>query len=320
MKPPQQPKWEPLRPPPPDSVEPPQIRLAQESATTDAELKFLTLVQSCIDKVKALEVVIKDKERQAGTVFADWYHCGHNMGLPKVVDEGVLGTPCCLCMTSLGRNDQIMTSLPIAIWLSWKFADVTLYLVDFNEDTVLEQWVREHLALAIKMGKLKFYRCPMRHWHASLAKNTAHMAACLDVGGGLTPSAEEDAVLVNLDGDNLFTSRWLQRLVEEDGAALVSKRVTVVHYHNIWDSGTYGRLACLKSLWLGIRGYDVQFLPMGCQDTDLKLRLAQGVKSNVKDVKGWEVGISLPNALPTGNTKADREAHIKAGTPALLLA
>lgn len=311
------PKWAPVQPKPPPAT--PQVRLAQEvgglTPPPTAKQRFLALVQSCIDKVQVLEEVINDKERQASRVFADWHHWGLR-GFPLLNDREFLGKPCCLCMTSMGRNEQIMTSLPIAIWVSWYFADVTLYLVDFNQDTVLEQWVLEHLALPIEVGKLKFYRCPMAHWHASVAKNTAHMAACLDVGGGLTPSAEEDAVLVNLDGDNLFTVAWLRRLLTKDGPDLVGKEITIVHYNNIWDSGTYGRLACLKSLWLGIRGYDMQFLPMGCQDTDLKLRLSQGSKANVRDVKGWEVGISIPNAPPTGNKKEDKKAQIKVGTPA----
>ena len=55
------------------------------------------------------------------------------------------------------------------------------------------------------------------------------MPACLDVGGGLTPSAE-DALIVNLDGDNLFPSEWLLWLPNEDGPRLVNVELTVAHY------------------------------------------------------------------------------------------
>ena len=65
--------------------------------------------------------------------------------------------------------------------------------------------------------------------------------------------------------------------------------------------GTCGRLAYMKSLFLGIKGYDVQFLPMGCQDIDIKRRLGP----NVFDVKGDMVGISLPNAKLTGDKDKD---------------
>ena len=92
----------------------------------------------------------------------------------------------------------------------------------------MEQSALGTLELPIKLGKLKYNKCPKDHWHASLAKNTAHMAACLDVGGGLTPSAEDDALLVNLDGDSVFTSEWSVPLLKEDGPRLVKEEATVV--------------------------------------------------------------------------------------------
>lgn len=225
---------------------------------------------------------------------------------------GLLGNPCCLCVTSMGRDWQLQKALPIAIWLAWAYKDVTLYVVDFNQHGDLERWVLDNLALPIEAGKLKYYRCcTLGSWHASLAKNTAHMAACIDV------ATSNDAVLVNLDGDNIFTPTWLRKLLNSDGPRLVSKELTVVHYHNPMSSGTYGRLAYLKSQWMGVRGYDTKFLPMGCQDTDLKLRLV-GQGGHHLDIKEHWVGISIPNAPPTGDKKVDNKAHTKAPTTVYL--
>ena len=100
---------------------------------------------------------------------------------------------------------QVKKALPIAIWLAWAFAEVPLQMVGTNRHAQLDQWALDNLEVPVDLGKLKYYKCPKDHWHASLAKNTAHMAACREVGGGLTPSAEGDALLVNLDGDNVFT-------------------------------------------------------------------------------------------------------------------
>ena len=36
-----------------------------------------------------------------------------------------------------------------------------------------------------------------------------------------------------------------------------------MHYHNPHGQGTYGKLACTKSLYMGLNGYDVKFPPMG---------------------------------------------------------
>jgi hypothetical protein len=220
--------------------------------------------------------------------------------------KGLLGMPCCLCVTTLGRDWQLQNALPLAIWLAWNYEEVTVYVVDFNQHDTLQKWVLGNLALPIKVGKLKYYRCTtMGTWHASLAKNTVHMAACRDTSG-------QEALLVNLDGDNVFTTTWLRKLLTEDGPRLV-KEVTVIHYQNPADGGTYGRLAYLKSLFMGVRGYDTEFLPMGCQDTDLLLRLGNGGK--VLNVKNRWVGISFCSAPKTGNDKVDRQANFEASTP-----
>jgi hypothetical protein len=191
--------------------------------------------------------------------------------------------------------------------LAWAYEEVCLYVVDFNQHGDLERWVLDNLALPIEVGKLKYYRCcTLGSWHASLAKNTAHMAACIDV-------TSNSAVLVNLDGDNIFTPTWLWKLLTEHGPRLVSKELTVVHYHNKMNAGTYGRLAYLKSQWMGVRGYDTAFEPMGCQDTDLKLRLANGGHHHL-DIKEQWVGVSIPNVPETGDKKVDNQASLQAPT------
>ena len=228
----------------------------------------------------------------------------------------------------MGRDWQLKKTLPITIWLCWAHIGVTVYLVDFNQHDDLEQWVLANLEPPLKNGKLKYYRCrSLKHWHASMAKNTAHMAACLDVDGGLTPSTQgsasvdggltpsTDALLVNLDGDNVLTPTWIRKLLDDDGPRLVSSEHTMVHYHNPLDSGTFGRMAYMKSIFAGVRGYDTAFLPMGCQDTDLRNRLAAG--GNVAIVKNHWVGFSISN-VDGGLTPSTRDrtpaANYKAGS------
>ena len=50
----------------------------------------------------------------------------------------------------------------------------------------------------------------------------------------------------------------------------------------------------MKNLRMGIKGYAVAFLPMGCQDTHLKMRLANG--GQFMDVKRSDVGLNNRNA------------------------
>ena len=102
------------------------------------------------------------------------------------------------------------------------------------------------------------------------------MAVCLDVGGGLAPSAEDYALLVSLDDDNLFTAKWLLQLLKEARPRPVSREITGAHYHNLHGQGTYSGLVGMKSLLMRINEYDLEFLPMGCQGTDLNMPLASG--------------------------------------------
>ena len=64
--------------------------------------------------------------------------------------------------------------------------------------------------------------------------------------GGLTPSAEDDALL---DGDIILTSEWWLRLLKEGRPRLVKGELAVAHYHNPHGQGTYGRFARTKSLF-----------------------------------------------------------------------
>ena len=95
-------------------------------------------------------------------------------------------------------------------------------------------------------------------------------------------------------GDNDFGKSWITQAIVPDSEKLVTGELTVVHYHNAWVSGTYGRMMYLKSQFLGIKGYDASFLPVGCQDTDLKRRLEKG-GTGLTD-RDPRVGFAVPNA------------------------
>ena len=194
---------------------------------------------------------------------------------------------------------------------------MTLYVVDFNHHDDLELWVSANLSLPMACGKLKYYRCrTMEHWHASLAKNTVHMAACRDIADGLTSvdgeTEAEFAILVNLDGDNIFSPTWLRKLLGTNGRQLGMGLCRVIHYQNVDDSGTYGRMAYMSHDFKAVQGYDVSFYPMGCQDTDLKNRLSIGQGNDVMSIRSHNVGVSIPNATRSGDRKVDKTESDKA--------
>ena len=221
-----------------------------------------------------------------------------------------------LCVTTMGRDDQLKKALPLQLAVAWRHKEVAVHVVDFNQSDDLETWVHDNLRLALGVGKLSYHRCKaLPNWHASLAKNTAHMAA---VRGGLTPQDDDDengdAVLVSLDGDNVITPTWLRKLLQADAGRLLRGEIKAAHYSNPSDPGTYGRIAYTKNLFVGVRGYDVGFLPMGCQDTDILKRL--GSTGSILEVKHHHVGVSFLNYAPTGDAKQDRQANYQAPTRA----
>jgi hypothetical protein len=86
----------------------------------------------------------------------------------------------------------------------------------------------------------------------------------------------------------------------------------VIHYQNVDDSGTYGRMAYMSHDFKAVQGYDVSFYPMGCQDTDLKNRLSIGQGNDVMSIRSHNVGVSIPNATRSGDRKVDKTESDKA--------
>ncbi len=245
---------------------------------------------------KASEALIKynlpDVRNQVEKAIAEFDYAPHEVQPRQIA----------LCVTTLGRNHQIMHVLPVNLLLLWRWRMVvSVVLVDFNPDQCLEDYTMSSLAFAVDHRLLGYYRSDqLPHWHASIAKNTSHMMG-IDFNKVKFGNPEglgrddENLVLVNLDGDNVITNEWLQHLCLWSGKLLGSNpEATMLHYH-CWTSGagSWGRMAVSSLLFCKIRGYDESFLPVGCQDTDLKARCAQ--LGHVVNCREAFVGTCLDN-------------------------
>ena len=100
-------------------------------------------------------------------------------GLPEIPDSSVRVA---FCSTAL-RRETVGTAITINLSLTWRFRQqLTWFLIDFNEDTRLTDQLVQDVGPAISEGNLKLYRSEeLKSWHASIAKNTAHMV----VGTGI---------------------------------------------------------------------------------------------------------------------------------------
>jgi hypothetical protein len=176
--------------------------------------------------------------------------------------------------------------LPQNLVVTWPYrARVTWYIVDFNapEDFEIQQFLAESCRIPWLMGHIKYFRCPITGWHASICKNTSHMVAQED---------SKQRVLVNVDGDNLITIAWVDSVVSE-APDLCAGKLTCVRWQGA-DGGVTGRVAMSQAMFNTLNGYDEDLLPSGYQDVDIYLRavsLGPGKKISGTDVAGR----SIPN-------------------------
>eukprot|EP00913_Durusdinium_trenchii_P026158 g24539.t2 len=160
-----------------------------------------------------------------------------------------------LCTATMNRLWQLKRALPLTLMHAFPYR---------NRCKVYHQLFATE-GYAIEIDLLRVYRAEEAHWHASIGKNTAHMQACEDI-------------VVNVDGDNLIGAGFLQDVCNrfENGAAVAQYEM---------GGGTCGRIALMTEVFWELGGYDEDAEPMGCQDTDMVLRVKQLQRGPHKKVK-----------------------------------
>ncbi|GHT86555.1 hypothetical protein FACS18947_6480 [Bacteroidia bacterium] len=137
---------------------------------------------------------------------------------------------------------------------------IEFVLVDFGSTDGLQDWVKNNFKADISTGYLKYYYTEgLPFWHASIAKNTAHLLA-------------NHKIIVNLDCDN-YTGRNGGKFVIQQFV----KQGNGIVFHQLAEmlDGSYGRISLGKDNFLKVGGYDETLEPMGYEDADLLLRLTK---------------------------------------------
>lgn len=177
---------------------------------------------------------------------------------PRIAQPWLPGqTSVGLCVTAFNRFWQLQHALPLNLLMLWPHRSYAkLHLVLFKPDDGSLDFVFSKCRAALDVGLLKVYVTDqMEAWHASVAKNTAHMVA------------EED-ILVNCDVDNLFCVDFPFDIIKRMAAGK-----SLLHYED--GEGTCGRIALRREHFHTLRGYDEDAFPMGAQDVDLIFRMKQ---------------------------------------------
>lgn len=163
------------------------------------------------------------------------------------------------CITCKNRLHQIQQTLRKNLDYNILHENsIEFVLIDFGTDG-LHKWIVDNFRVELASGYLKYYYTEeLPHWHASIAKNTAHLCA----------SGE---ILVNLDCDN-FTGPWggmfVLNVFKRHG-----NRVVFHQFSGNGYDGSFGRIAVRNNYYRILGGYDEAFEPMGYQDLDLIKRL-----------------------------------------------
>lgn len=165
------------------------------------------------------------------------------------------------CITCKNRFYQINRTLVQNLTDNRLFKElIEFVLVDFGSTDGLRDWVLSNFKEELSEGYLKYYYTEeLPFWHASIAKNTAHLLSNHDI-------------LVNLDCDN-YTGynggRYIIRQFLKHGEDII--------IHQSSDDGldgSFGRIAVIRDYFFQLQGYDESFEPMAYQDTDLIFRLS----------------------------------------------
>ena len=198
------------------------------------------------------------------------------------------------CITCKNRFHQIRQTLRKNLDDNGSHsAYIDFVLVDFDSTDGLHEWVIDEFSTELASGYLKYYRTEeLPLWHASVAKNTAHLCA-------------SGKILVNLDCDN-FTGAcggvYLINTFIRKGNQIVTHQFNGRHGY-----GTFGRIAMLSEYFYLLCGYNESFDPMGFQDSDL---IDRSVKMGLQYVllNDDRYNLAIPNSKKesialTGSTK-----------------
>lgn len=195
------------------------------------------------------------------------------------------------CITCKNRIHQIKETLPqnLADNVMHK-SIVEFVLVDFGSTDGLREWVLSTFVNELNEGYLSYYYTDeLPNWHASVAKNTAHLLA-------------SNNFLVNLDCDN-YTGKFGGKFVIKN---FMKYGVNTVYHQFSGDfgDGTFGRIGIEKHHFIHMGGYDESFGPMGFQDVDL-IRRAGDIGLGYRNLYNAQYSRAIVNS------KVEKMKHCK---------
>jgi glycosyltransferase involved in cell wall biosynthesis len=163
------------------------------------------------------------------------------------------------CITCMNRFHQISKTLKKnlddnRLHREW----IEFVLVDFGSTDGLREWVLANFQEDLEQGYLRYYYTgKLKHWHASIAKNTAHWLARNDI-------------VMNLDCDNYTGFMGGQFVLNQ---FIVNPFLILHQFNGDRYDGSFGRIGMFRKVFVQVGGYDESLEPFLYEDTDLINRL-----------------------------------------------
>jgi len=155
------------------------------------------------------------------------------------------------CITCMGRLHHLRLTLKINIRWAVEYAGpVEFVLLNYNDQSGLDTWVRNNLSAEIKSGLVNYFHTTSPpSYEPSHAKNVSHLLA-------------KGNILCNLDADN-FIGRGFTEFLAENVSA---EQFVCADYD---QGGTFGRIALTKENFKKLSGYDEALRGYGYDDSDM---------------------------------------------------
>jgi len=177
--------------------------------------------------------------------------------------------------------------------------NATFYLLDYNSQDDLEDWVRSHLEAFIDTGRLVYYKTfEPESFSQSHSRNMIFRLA-------------EHTVVCNVDADN-YVGVGFATYVEEafhDRNVFLSGAETG---RQIGSSGIYGRICMKRTDFLSVRGYDESMTGYGFEDIDLRQRLHRLGLAEVAVDKRFATAIDHSNELRMQDEPSSKSIFVAA--------
>ncbi len=188
------------------------------------------------------------------------------------------------CITCHKRQWQLEQTLPSNLALARQFG-YEICLVNYGAIKELDIYIEENFSGDREDKVLRYYSTPAPRFHASHAKNIAHLLGTRDI-------------VFNLDADNYITSfhQTIYKLLSEN------PNVVVHNWSGSYVDGTYGRIGMTKKNFEELGGYDESFRGIEWEDVDLIMRVQN------KKLK-YHLIPFLDSPLPVFNTQEQKVCY-----------